>query len=125
MTQQTRQIMKTLEQIAERNRRYRLDAYSFVLAALNVTVSQLPTPRHITGRELLDGIRAYGLQEFGPLTRSVFEHWGVTTTEDFGHIVFHLVEAGLLGKTEHDRLEDFRNVYDFSDAFERGYRYVE
>lgn len=118
-------LQHLLEQIVERDRRYRLDAYRFVLAALNATVQRLPAPRHITGRELLDGIRDEGLKQFGPLTRSVFEHWGVQTTEDFGHIVFRLVDAGLLGKTEQDRLEDFQRIYDFSEAFERGYRYVD
>ncbi len=118
-------LQHLLEQIVERDRRYRLDAYRFVLATLNATVQQLPAPRHITGRELLDGIRDEGLKQFGPLTRSVFEHWGVQTTEDFGHIVFRLVDAGLLGKTEQDRLEDFRQAYDFGETFERGYRYVD
>ncbi len=118
-------LQHLLEQIVERDRRYRVDAYRFVLAALNTTVQQLPAPRHITGRELLDGVRDEGLKQFGPLTRSVFEYWGVQTTEDFGHIVFRLVDAGLLGKTEQDRLEDFRQVYDFGETFERGYRYVD
>lgn len=125
MTPHPTQLLRRLERIVEQDRRYRLDAYRFVLAALHATVSQLPTPRHITGRELLGGIREYGLAEFGPMTRLVLEHWGVYTTEDFGHIVFRLVDAGLLGKTEHDRLEDFRDAYDFSEAFGRDYRYVE
>ncbi len=121
----TRHIVQVLERIVEQDHRYRLDAYHFVLAALNATVQQLQTPRHITGQELLTGIRQYGLQQFGPMSRTVFEHWGVRSTEDFGHIVFRLVEAGLLGKTEQDRLEDFQDIHDFWNTLGRGYRYVE
>lgn len=111
-------LLNQIENIRRRHRRrYRPQAYLFVLAALHVTVGRLPEPRHITGRELLEGIRLYGLDQFGPLTAQVLAHWGVHTTEDFGEIVFHLVEAKLLGKTEEDSLEDFKGVYDFAAAF--------
>ena len=73
---------------------------------------------HVTGQELLEGIRVYGLDQFGPLARQVFEHWGIQSTEDFGHIVFLLVEVKLLGKTEEDSIADFREVYDFAEAFD-------
>ena len=76
-----------------------------------------PAPRRITGRELLLGIRQYGLEQFGALARPVFGHWGVRTTEDFGRIVFGLVESRLLRKTEEDRLDNFRDVYLFEEAF--------
>ena len=74
-------------------------------------------PRHVNGQELLDGIRQYSQEQFGPMTRTVFNHWGVNTTEDFGHIVFNLVNAKLLGKTDQDSLDDFKNVYDFKETF--------
>lgn len=110
-------ILRTIEEIAGRDIRYKIEAYNFVLEALNYTVRRLNRPRHITGGELLEGIKQYAREQFGPMTRTVFEHWGITQTEDFGHIVFNLVEARLLGKTEQDSLEDFKGGYDFKEVF--------
>lgn len=116
-------FLEKLEKIFKKGSRYKPEAYQFVMAALNFTVKKLKKPRHITGQELLEGIRQYALNEFGPMSRTVLEHWGVTTTEDFGEIVFDLVEADLLGKTEEDSKEDFKNGYDFKNAFDQGYNY--
>lgn len=77
---------------------------------------------HISGAELLEGIRLLALQRYGLMARHVFSSWGVTTTEDFGRIVFDLVDEGKMRKTEHDQLSDFYDVYDFAVAFDRGYR---
>jgi len=117
MLNPTTELLKKIEGICRKDTRYKPEAYLFVLAGLHFTVSQLPEPRHITGQELLEGLRAYGLEQFGPLAVQVFEHWGVQSTEDFGHIVFSLVDATLLRKTEEDSLNDFQNVYDFTTAF--------
>ena len=76
---------------------------------------------HISGRQLLEGIRELALKEFGMMTIPVFRHWGITTTEDFGRIVWELVERGDMRKTDTDQLSDFCGVYDFDDAFDRGY----
>ena len=74
--------------------------------------------RHITGRDLLTGISEYAFEQFGPLTQEVLSHWRVHQTRDFGEIVFALVEGSLMGKTERDSIEDFVNVYDFSEEFD-------
>lgn len=108
---------EVVEGIAERDPRYRPEAYSFLMLALNHTVAGLETPRHVTGQELLVGIRAYAIDQFGPMAKTVFNHWGVNETLDFGHLVFNLVEHELLGKTDSDRLEDFANGFDFETAF--------
>lgn len=118
MLNPTAELLDKIDEICAGNRRYKPEAYLFVLAALHFTVSQLPQRRHITGQELLEGIRIYGLDQFGPLTRQVFEHWEVFSTEDFGRIVFSLIEVKLLGKTEEDSLDDFKGGYDFSTAFD-------
>ncbi len=118
MLNPTDELMEKIDRIRRKDPRYKPEAYLFVLAGLHFTVSQLSEPRHITGQELLAGIQVYGLDQFGPLTRQVFEHWGVHTTKDFGHMVFSLVEAKLLGKTEEDSLADFTDIYDFADAFD-------
>ena len=101
---------------------YKLEAYSFVVSALNYTVSRLDRPRHVTAKELLYGIKEYGLDQFGPMTKTVFGHWGIKSTMDFGNIVFDLIKVGLLGKTEKDDIADFYDVYDFEKTFEKNYR---
>ncbi|MBI3616375.1 MAG: hypothetical protein HY211_07665 [Candidatus Omnitrophica bacterium] len=126
------EFLQKVRTLCKQNLRYKPEAYTFVLAALHFTVSRLPQRRHdseitsgaasssrshVTGQELLEGIRIYGMDQFGPLTRQVFEHWGVQSTEDFGRIVFSLVDIQLLGKTDEDSLADFQGVYNFAQAF--------
>lgn len=110
--------------------RFHPQAYLFVTEALRLTQDLLgrESPNadedgaHITGRELLEGIRQLGLKQFGMMAESVFQFWGVTTTEDFGRIVFEMVERGELRKTDRDSLADFLEIYHFQDAFLRDYR---
>lgn len=109
---------KKLEELVGKDPRYKPDAYEFLMQALWFTQKKLKREGHITGRELLEGIREFGLEQYGPMTLTVFEHWGVKTTEDFGEIVFNLVENGLLKKTEEDSRADFKNVYDFKETFD-------
>ena len=111
-----------LEPILTRDVRYTAEAYFFVRDALDHTVRQLEKPRHISGQELLDGIRKYALGEFGPVTQRVLSEWGINECIDFGHIVFNLVNEGLLGKTDEDSLDDFSNGYDFTEAFLHPFR---
>lgn len=101
---------------------YKFEAYSFVMAALHHTVSKLEKARHVTGKELLEGIRDYALDQYGPLARTVLDYWGITQTEDFGKIVFALVDVGVLRKQPDDKLEDFEDVYSFEEAFDKGYK---
>ena len=82
-------------------------------------------PRHVNGGELLDGIRDLALNRFGPMAKTVFQQWGVERTEDFGEIVFQLVEQGLLGKTEADKRSDFARGYDFDDTFVRDFDWLD
>src|SRR6185295_9173903 len=91
----------------------------FVRESLSSTIEKLPKARHVTARELLEGLREHARDEFGPLAREVFESWNVRETSDFGRIVFHLVEAGEMGKTDQDDIADFDGVYRFDDAFPR------
>lgn len=73
--------------------------------------------RHVSGRQLCLGLRDLAVHQFGVLARLVLAKWNIDSTEDFGRVVFALVDAGLLRKTDEDTLEDFRGVYDFEDAF--------
>jgi uncharacterized repeat protein (TIGR04138 family) len=112
-----------METILREDPRYPEPAYEFVAAAVSHTARELgktaaaPGRRHISGRELLEGIREIALRQFGPLTYDVLEAWGITRTEDFGSIVFNLVNHGLLGASEEDSPEDFADGYDFIEAF--------
>jgi uncharacterized repeat protein (TIGR04138 family) len=112
---------RLLEQLRERHPRYHETAYVFILSALHYVISRLPEPRHISGRELSEGVRDLAIERFGPMARTVLEHWGIATTEDVGAIVFTLVEHGILIRQEEDLLDDFSGVFDFDQAFEQEY----
>lgn len=112
--------------LLEQDSRYDRGAYHFVREALDHTQALLlrrgePAPRHVTGRELLEGIRSYALEQFGPMSCTVFEAWGVRTCDDFGEIVFNLISHRILSKSETDLREDFKDGYDFEEAFRRPY----
>jgi uncharacterized repeat protein (TIGR04138 family) len=111
--------------------RYHPQAYRFVSAALpyaqkilnrSFTANRDDESAHITGPELLEGIRYFALENFGLMTLCVFHRWGIHGTDDFGRIVFELIDRGELRKTDRDQLSDFYSVYDFEDAFDRDYR---
>src|SRR6266478_8525249 len=113
---------EALDSIVARDPRYARDAYVFLRDSLDFTTKQQKkikgvTVRHVAGPELLDGVRQYALREFGPMVMTVFASWGIHCCEDIGHMVFNLIDAGIFGKTEEDSLEDFKNVYDFEEAF--------
>ncbi len=98
--------------------RYPFDAYIFLLQALEYTTTRVVgEKRHVAGKELLEGIRQFAIEAFGPLTLMVFKAWGVRRTEDWGEMVWSLVQRELMGKTPEDRKEDFADGYVFSDAF--------
>lgn len=111
-----------VESIHETDCRYKEDAYSFVMEALAYTQRKFKSTKHVAGEEMLDGIRELLIKKYGPMTLSVLEHWGIHNTEDFGNIVFNLVENKVLSKTEDDNIEVFRNAYDFEEVFDRSYR---
>ena len=111
-------FLAKIEKVMDENSQYKFEAYSFIMAALHDTVSKLEKPRHISGPELLEGIRRYAIEQYGAMTRMVLNYWGVTTTEDMGKIVFALVEVGVLRKQPEDKIEDFRGVYEFKAAFD-------
>ena len=112
-----------VERIQKQDVRYHRDAYHFLREALDFTQkhparrNQDRPTKHVSGQELLEGIRGYALEEFGPMAISVLEEWGVKGCPDFGELVFNMVETNLLAKTETDSREDFRNGYDFVTAF--------
>lgn len=105
--------------------RFDRKAYEFVRLGLDHTVKELKKrsndrterSRHVNGRELLEGLRAFALEQFGPMAKTVLNSWGVTRCQDFGDIVFNLIEYKVFSKTDADRQEDFNALYDFDEAF--------
>jgi len=113
---------EALDQVVAADPRYDREAYLFLQDALDFTMKsrkkqKTDLSRHVTGQELLEGIRAFALNEYGPMVLTVFETWGLAKGDDFGEMVFNLIRVGIFGKTETDTLDDFRNGYDFREAF--------
>lgn len=113
-----------VDMILAKDQRFARDAYGFVREALDFTQKIIGKEnrgqvRHITGQELLDGIRQFALNQFGPMVVTVLEEWGVRNSRDFGEIVFNMVEIELLAKTDKDNRDDFNNGYDFTEAFRK------
>lgn len=111
-------------ELAKEHGHYKPNAYHFTMEAVQYTVRKAREIRHVSGGELLEGIRELALERFGPVAKTVLEQWGVQRTEDFGEIVFQLVERGLLGKTDADKRSDFARGYDFEDAFVRKFDWL-
>ena len=118
-----------LDEVVRRDPRYAYEAYEFVFAALAHAQKLLGRESsaqeeevHVSGPELLEGVRDLALREFGLLARTVFRLWGINRTDDFGEIVFNLIEAGLMSKNEEDTRLDFHAVYDLDEALVKDYR---
>ena len=115
---------EAFNRIRAKDPRFHRDAYLFVREALDHTQKTIGKDsrgriRHVTGQELLAGIRDYALQQFGPMVMTVLEEWGVRSCQDFGEIVFNMVEADWLAKTDKDSRADFAGGYDFDEAFRK------
>jgi len=137
---------EVLELVLAKDTRYHRDAYQFLREALDYTqkkagkeyrvpseardttveetkavVPKEEDQKHVSGQELLEGIRDYALKEFGPMVTTVFEEWGIRSCKDFGEMVFLLVDHRILRKTDKDSHADFENGYDFHEAFRKPY----
>jgi uncharacterized repeat protein (TIGR04138 family) len=123
-----------LAEVVRRDPRYVYEAYEFVFEALRYTQAMLdrlpPEERgaelgahhHVSGKELLEGIRRYAQRQFGLMARTVFRLWGINRTDDFGEIVFNLVEAKLMTQTDSDQRGDFHAVFDLDKALVEDYQ---
>ena len=118
-----------LERVVEELGVYPIEAYEFVQQGLAYTVSRVYSGqtkpgicRHVTGQQLCHGLRELAQKQWGYMAKTVLRRWNVTSTMDFGQIVFSLARHRAMATTPQDTIEDFRNVYDFAKAFESGYR---
>ena len=116
-----RDFADALNSIQSRDPRYGRESYFFLRDALDYTIKVRKKNKdgtsHVTGAQLLDGIRQFALKEFGPMVPTVFAYWGISRCEDFGMMVFNLIEVGIFGKSDQDSLDDFKGCYTFHDAF--------
>ncbi|MFG0331660.1 MAG: Minf_1886 family protein [Phycisphaerales bacterium] len=104
---------------------YPRQAYAFVQEGLGYTVRRIhrdfekkePGQRHVNGAELCAGLRDYAIKKYGLMARSVLEHWNIFSTDDFGRMVFAMVDEGIMSRTDEDSLDDFVSVFSFEDAF--------
>ena len=126
-------LVKDLKEVAD-DTGYPVDAFVFVQRGLDFTVKRThgelaegETPwidpetgqsdRHVSGRDLCYGLRDFAIEQYGLMARPILRRWRITRSEDFGRIVFAMVESGIMQKTDDDDLDDFDNVFEFSDAF--------
>ena len=103
--------------------RFSLAAYEFVRRSLDHALQRLgradqKKPAHVRGEELLESFRALALKDFGPMAKTVLNDWGISTCTEVGEVVFQLVQHGILGKSETDKIDDFQEIYTFREAFE-------
>ena len=119
-------------ELLQRDRRFAPDAYEFIREALAYAQDVLEmggkidsgsgeAEQHLTGQELCEAVRRLALDQFGLMARTVLNNWGIHTTRDIGEIVYNLIELGVMRKSRHDRREDFYDVYDFEEAFDRSF----
>jgi uncharacterized repeat protein (TIGR04138 family) len=114
--------------------RYPIHAYAFVFEALEYTKNlkkraqartrsrrRTPSSRHVTGRELCEGVRIMALSHYGMMAITVLNQWGIRQTSDLGEIVFNLIASGDLEKSPTDSRADFDHVYDFDSALRRDF----
>jgi uncharacterized repeat protein (TIGR04138 family) len=112
-----------MSRIRARGGQYHERAYLFLLATIEFLQTRLEVRRHVTGSELAWACRDFAQQQFGLLAPVVLGHWGISRTEDFGRIVYTLVEAGLLVTQPGDSESDFEGVYQFADVFGDSYEW--
>ena len=124
----TNDVIQRIEKLISGDKRYKLQAYLFIMTALDSTLKKLgkspadPAPqRQVSGQELSHGIKDLAVREYGPMAKMVFENWGVRSTMDFGNIVYNLIGIGLMGKSETDTPGDFGGVFDFEREFVEKY----
>ena len=114
-------VWRETDEAALADGRYSKYAWRFVLSGVEAIVSGRRHAGHISGAELLEGLRVAATGQFGPMAKEVLNYWGIYTTRDIGNIVYGLIDAGLLEKSEDDSIEDFEDVFDFRKVFEEDY----
>jgi len=124
-----------LFQLLRDDPRYTIDAYQFVRDALSYAHDELGwgqeqqadadddeeqrAERHLSGQQLCEAIRQYAVMQYGLMAKVVLNSWGIYKTDDFGEIVYNLIDIELMKKSPEDQREHFHDAYDFDDAFDK------
>lgn len=119
------QFRKTVEKIIEQDQRYDIEAYAFINAAVRHTAGKLPKDRrtrNISGRQLLEGVGEFAVEQFGPFALEVLRSWGLNNCRDIGRVVFNMVDHKLLAKSRDDSIDDFNSGLDFDQVFQAPFR---
>ncbi len=121
MVQDAGVLEKVRKDIIEsgRDSRYQCEAYAFVLQGLEYYLALSGERRHVSGSELAMGLAQYCARQFGLLSMQVLEKWGISSTNDFGYIVYNMIDVGIMSKQESDRVDDFFNVFNLREFFEK------
>lgn len=122
-----KKFIETVEEIVKTDPRYTIEAYEFVSNAVVYTARKLErnpssVNRHISGGELLDGVKKYAIEQFGPMAGEILKSWGINDSISIGNIVFNLVNKKLLGASNNDSIDDFKEGFDFEEAFSKPFR---
>ncbi|MCD6364972.1 MAG: hypothetical protein J7M14_03770 [Planctomycetes bacterium] len=115
---------ESMEEVIRNDGRYAPEAYEFLHAGLARAAEAThgkgatkPGQRHVTGKQMCLALRDLAIERWGMLAKAVLARWNINATIDFGNMVYLLIRHDFMHKTEEDSIEDFRDVYDFDDAF--------
>ena len=121
---------KSIEEIVKADKRYTIQAVSFVYEGLGYTAKKIAKetgektePRHVSGQDLARGLRDLALERYGRLAKTTLNHWGIKTTRDFGEIVYLMISHKWMSAQPTDTIDDFNDVYDFSNEFENNFEF--
>ncbi len=120
--------LKSVVDVAARTP-YPPEAFAFVREGLHLAAKRAHGPepemvnpalagkRHVSGRQLCEALRDLAIRRWGLMANTVLGSWHIHGTLDFGKIVYAMIDNQLMQKTDGDSLEDFREVFDFAQAF--------
>ncbi len=114
-----------IQQAVDKDPRYHPHAYEFVRDALHVAVKHFrdgEENQHVTGQEVLEGVRQHAIEEYGPMAHTILTEWGIHCGEDVGNIVYNLIETSYFGKNEGDSIEDFAGGFEFESTLNKPFQ---
>ena len=103
----------------QRDGRYHPHAYELVRDALHLAMKHFKRDQgdqHVSGQQVLEGLRLHALEQYGPMALTVLNTWGIHQSIDVGNIVYNLIAAGFFGKSDNDSLDDFQGGIDLQQA---------
>jgi uncharacterized repeat protein (TIGR04138 family) len=117
-------MKKNLEQIAAEDGRFCVPAIRFVYEGLGYTAKNVATePKHVSGETLCEGLKKLAIEKWGRLALLVLNHWDITTTRDFGEIVYLMIRNEWMSAQPTDSIDDFNDVYDFKTVFKDQFQF--